>query len=95
MLKLFRRFSAVEGTSLLVLLFIAMPAKYKFGYANVVPVVGWTHGLLWLAYLVFALVVSHKRNWSVGFCLLIILVSVTPFAFVLLDRKLVKLAAAA
>ena len=83
----------VEGTSLLVLLFIAMPLKYKFGYANIVPVVGWTHGLLWLVYLILTLLLSHKRGWSVGFCLLIIFVSVTPFAFLFLDRKLIKIIA--
>ena len=94
MLNFFRKFSVVEGTSLLVLLFIAMPAKYKFGYANIIPVVGWTHGLLWLTYLILALYISHKRGWSVGFCLLIIFVSVTPFAFLLLDRKLTKIIAA-
>ena len=43
--------------------------------------------------MVLALVVSHQRGWSVGFCLLVILVSVTPFAFLFLDRKLVKILA--
>lgn len=94
MLKFFRKFSMVEGISLLVLLFIAMPAKYKFGYANIVPVVGWMHGLLWITYLILTLLISHKRGWSVGFCLLILFVSVTPFVFLFLDRKLIKIIAA-
>ena len=32
MLKTFRILSLIEGLSLLALLFIAMPAKYQFGY---------------------------------------------------------------
>ena len=84
----------VEGSSLLILLFIAMPLKYKFGYANIIPYVGWSHGLLWLLYLVLAIVISHKRGWSVVFCLLVIFVSVTPFAFLFLDRKLKNIIAA-
>ena len=87
MLKSFRLLSLVEGLSLLVLLFIAMPAKYKFGHDFVWPV-GMTHGVLWLAYVLMSLVVSHLRKWSVGAWLLALLSSVVPFGFVLLDRRL-------
>lgn len=87
MLKSFRLLSLVEGLSLLVLLFVAMPAKYQFGHDFVWPV-GMTHGVLWLAYLLASLVVSHLRKWSVGAWLLALLSSVVPFGFVLLDRRL-------
>ena len=94
MLKSFRLLSLVEGLSLLVLLFIAMPAKYKFGHDFVWPV-GMTHGVLWLAYVLMSLVVSHLRKWSVGAWLLALLSSVIPFGFVLLDRRLKRELAAA
>lgn len=87
MLKSFRLLSLVEGLSLLVLLFVAMPAKYQFGHDFVWPV-GMTHGVLWLAYVLASLVVSHLRKWSVGAWLLALLSSVVPFGFVLLDRRL-------
>ncbi|ODS63968.1 MAG: hypothetical protein ABS41_03925 [Arenimonas sp. SCN 70-307] len=87
MLKSFRLLSLVEGLSLLVLLFMAMPAKYQFGHDFVWPV-GMTHGVLWLAYVLASLVVSHLRKWSVGAWLLALLSSVVPFGFVLLDRRL-------
>ena len=34
MLSFFRKLSLIEGLSLIVLLFIAMPAKYHFGYID-------------------------------------------------------------
>ena len=87
MLKAFRLLSLIEGLSLLTLLFIAMPAKYKFGHDFVWPV-GMTHGVLWLAYVVMSLGVSHVRRWSVPFWLLALLSSVVPFGFVFLDSRL-------
>lgn len=87
MLKLFRMLGFIEGLSLITLLFIAMPAKYHFGYDFLWPV-GMTHGVLWLAYSFLSLMVSHKQNWSVMFWLLVLLSSVTPFGFFFLDAKL-------
>lgn len=87
MLKFFRLLSLIEGLSLLTLLFIAMPAKYQFGVDFVWPV-GMTHGVLWLSYVVFSLLVSHLQQWSVLRWLLALASSVIPFAFVLMDAKL-------
>lgn len=87
MLKSFRLLSLIEGLSLIVLLFIAMPAKYKFGHDFVFPV-GMTHGVLWMVYVVASLVVSHLQRWSVLMWALSLLCSVLPFGFLLLDYKL-------
>jgi integral membrane protein len=86
-LKFFRLLSLVEGLSLITLLFIAMPAKYQFGHDFVWPV-GMAHGVLWLAFVLMSLVVSHVRKWSVGAWLLALLCSVVPFGFVYLDARL-------
>ena len=88
MLSFFRKLSLFEGISLIVLLFIAMPAKYQFGYFDSVWVVGMTHGVLWLAYLAVSLVVSHQQKWSIMFWLLVLFASVIPFACFFLDGKL-------
>ncbi|MGM0565087.1 MAG: DUF3817 domain-containing protein [Pseudomonadota bacterium] len=95
MIKAFRYLSLIEGTSLVVLLFIAMPLKYQMDIAGVVPIVGWIHGILFMAYIAMTLVVSHRANWSIGFWLLTMLVSVVPFACLFLDRKLKRMDAAA
>lgn len=87
MLKFFRLLSLVEGLSLLTLLFIAMPAKYQFGHDFVWPV-GMAHGVLWLAFVLTSLVVSHLQRWSVLAWMLALVCSVLPFGFVFLDRRL-------
>lgn len=92
MLNFFRLLSLIEGLSLIVLLFIAMPAKYQFGHDFVWPV-GMAHGLLWMAFVLVSLLVSHLQRWPVTGWLLALLCSVLPFGFVLLDRRLRREAA--
>lgn len=87
MLKTFRMLSLAEGLSLIVLFFIAMPAKYQLGYDFVFPV-GMTHGILWLSYVTLSLAVSHTQKWPVTTWLLVLFASVIPFAFLMVDARL-------
>lgn len=89
MLKTFRTLSLIEGFSLITLLFIAMPAKYQFGI-DYVWSVGMVHGVLWLAYVLLSLVVSHKEKWSILFWAFALLTSILPFGCFLLERKFRK-----
>lgn len=90
MLSIFRSLSLIEGISLIILLFIAMPAKYHFGLFDSIWIVGMTHGLLWLAYFIMSLAVSHQQKWSILFWLVVLLSSVIPFACFFLERQLKK-----
>jgi integral membrane protein len=87
LVKGFRLLSVLEGLSLITLLFIAMPAKYQFGHDFVWPV-GMAHGVLWLAYVLGSLAVSHVLRWSVWAWGLALLCSVLPFGFLLVDARL-------
>lgn len=49
-IRRFRTTALAEGSSFLVLLFVAMPMKYVMGMPRVVTVVGAIHGILFLAY---------------------------------------------
>ena len=49
-LRRFRMTALAEGSSFLILLFIAMPMKYVMGMPRVVTVVGAIHGILFLLY---------------------------------------------
>lgn len=49
-MALVRWMAILEGTSLLALLFIAMPLKYQFGYPEAVRWVGQIHGILFLTF---------------------------------------------
>jgi len=91
-LGILRLVAIVEGLSLLTLLFIAMPLKYQFGNTEIVPVVGMTHGILFIIFLAIAMFVSQRKEWSDKFFMLLILSSMVPFATFFMDRKLKTLA---
>lgn len=87
-LKIFRKVALAEGISFLVLLLIAMPLKYYFGMPMAVKVVGWAHGVLFMAYilLVFTVIKTMKWNWfDTGVALA---VSLIPIGTFWLDRSL-------
>ncbi len=88
MLAKFRMLSLVEGASLLILLFIAMPMKYYFNLPEAVKIVGPIHGVLFLVYMFASLVVSHKLKWTTVKWLMIFLAGVLPFGFLLIDKQL-------
>jgi integral membrane protein len=50
-LKKFKLINKIEGISFLILLFIAMPLKYSFGYPIATKVVGMAHGILVFAFI--------------------------------------------
>ena len=88
MLETFRTLSLIEGISLLTLFFVAMPAKYYLGVPVIVPLVGTTHGLLFLSYLVMSLLVSHRFSWSLLKWIVVLLAGFVPFACFVLERRL-------
>jgi len=87
MLKMFRVISMVEGLSLIVLLCIAMPAKYQFGI-DLVKTVGPIHGFLWLAYLPMLEITSRQQGWSKSFWNLAFITSIVPFGCFFLENKM-------
>ena len=84
----FRLLAMIEGISLLLLLFIAMPLKYVYAMPEAVSVVGMAHGILFLAFVGFGIWVSQQKQWSDGFFALVVLSSMIPFATFAMDRKL-------
>jgi len=87
MIKLFRGISLLEGLSLLALLFIAMPLKYIWGNPEYVRVVGMTHGLLFVAYILFAIMTKFELNWKVKTLFIVFAASVIPFGTFYVDKK--------
>ena len=82
----------LEGISLLLLLFVAMPLKYFWNYPMLIPFVGLAHGILFMVFLVVLFVTSHKMQWSIGIFLLGLLASLLPFGTFFFDNKVKKLA---
>jgi integral membrane protein len=86
----FRVMGFIEGASLLVLLFIAMPLKYWAGLPEVVSVVGALHGAFFISYLLIIAYTTFKIRWSILWALSAVIVAFIPFGNIILDSKLKK-----
>ncbi len=84
----FRVIGIIEGISYLILLGIAMPLKYLAGIPEVVKVVGWAHGVLFVLYCLALLHVWIARRWSFGRAVLAFIVSLLPFGTFIFDKSL-------
>jgi integral membrane protein len=83
------RFVALlEGLSLAVLLFVAMPLKHLAGLPLAVRIVGSAHGLLFLVFCAALYRVALERRWPLKRSLLALFWSVVPLGFLVLDRSL-------
>ncbi len=87
MIKIFRGISLLEGLSLLALLFIAMPIKYIWENPYYVKTIGMAHGLLFIAYVLFAIMTKFELNWKSKTLLIVFAASVIPFGTFYIDKK--------
>jgi len=84
----FRRIAIAEGISFLVLLLIAMPLKYFANLPEAVKIVGWAHGILFVAFLIMAFEVKSTLNKNFGWLVKAFIASILPFGTFVLDRQL-------
>lgn len=87
-IKIFKGVSILEAASFLLLLFIAMPLKYLFNSPAMVGFVGMAHGILFISYLVGALVMYKLLNWKFATLLLVVVCSVLPFGPIYVEKKI-------
>jgi integral membrane protein len=82
----------LEGISLLVLLFVAMPLKYIWGKPWLVQNIGMIHGLLFILYVLQVIQAKVELGWHTGKTLLALTLSVVPLGtFYVTERMLPKL----
>ena len=86
-LRLFRSVARAEGTSFLVLLFVAMPLKYLAGRPAFVTWVGWIHGILFIAYLLAMIPLFRTVGWPLRRAKFVLLAGLVPFGTFVLERK--------
>ncbi|WP_187370997.1 DUF3817 domain-containing protein [Gracilibacillus massiliensis] len=84
----FRWIGLIEGSSLVILLFIAMPLKYWAGLPEVVTVIGSLHGGLFICYILFTLYTTFKVKWSIIWLVSAVAVAFIPFGNFVLDRRI-------
>lgn len=79
----------LEGVSLLVLLFIAVPLKYLAGDPSLTKMVGTIHGVLFLLFVFNTLSVGVEHQWSFKKTTWkVLLACVIPFGTFYIDRKI-------
>lgn len=87
-ISIVRAIGLLEGTSYLLLLFVAMPLKYVFGEPVAVKLVGSAHGALFVLYVVVAILASRKLRWTMRKLASVVLAAVLPFGPFVIDRQL-------
>jgi integral membrane protein len=83
----FKVIAQIEGWSFMILLLIAMPLKYVAHLPLPVKIVGWMHGVLFVLYGFFLLMVLIKSGWKFSRVLLAMLVSFIPLGTFWFERK--------
>lgn len=87
MIKFFKIIALLEGISLLALLFFAMPMKYLFGNPMFVKHIGMAHGLLFILYIVLAILLKIEQKWDMKKFGVICLASIVPFGTFYIEKK--------
>ncbi|QXP63536.1 DUF3817 domain-containing protein [Polaribacter sp. HaHaR_3_91] len=90
MKNIFRIVSILEGISYLLLLFIATPIKYLQDDPSYVKMLGMPHGILFMLYVVLAIVIKKEMNWNNKTLGMVLIASVIPFGTFYVDKKYFK-----
>jgi integral membrane protein len=90
MLRYFKIIAFLEGTSLLLLFFFAMPMKYIFENPSYIRPFGMAHGLLFIGYIIMAIMLKYKDNWSSKKFGYVAIASVIPFGTFYIEKKYLR-----
>lgn len=87
--NVFRFIAIIEGLSYILLL-IATPIKYLLDNEQYVKALGMPHGILFILYIVFAVLIQKKMNWNNKNLIIVMLASIVPFGTFYIDYKYLK-----
>lgn len=85
----FRVVAVVEAISFVTLL-AASIAKRAFDLPGLVPVIGPIHGLIFLAYFAYAVLLREELGWSTPKTFAVVAAAVVPFGGIVVERRLVS-----
>ena len=81
----------LEGTSLLLLIFVAVPLKRIWDLPELVRAIGPVHGLLFLLFVLSTLSVALKQKWSFTQTTWKVLIAcLIPFGTFYVDHRILK-----
>ncbi len=87
MIKSFRSIALLEGISTLALYFFAMPMKYMANDPVYVKNIGMVHGILFMLYIAFALMLKSEQKWNSKTFAIVCLASIFPFGTFYIEKK--------
>ena len=88
---LLRLVAFLEGSSLLLLVFIAVPFKYFLDNPALVKAIGPVHGVLFLLFVFATLRIASGQNWKfLHITWKVLLSSVVPFGTFYIDFKILR-----
>ena len=90
MIKYFKIIALIEGISLLLLFFFAMPMKYLFDQPVFVKNIGMAHGILFILYIIMAIMLKVEENWNLKKLGIICLASIVPFGTFYIEKKYLR-----
>jgi len=86
----FKFINKIEGISFIILLFVAMPMKYYFGYPIATKIVGMAHGLLVFIFIYQLIEAKNEANLTLKESALYFVLSLIPFGSFYTDKLLTK-----
>jgi len=87
MIKLLRIVGYLEGTSYILLLFVAVPIKHYADDPQLVKLLGMPHGLLFISYIIITIINSRSFKWGRNKTFQIMISSIVPFGTYYIDKK--------
>jgi integral membrane protein len=88
-LQILRALAILEGTSYL-LLFITMVLKYQYNMPQPNYIAGMAHGILFIAYCVWVLIIGKQKHWSLKILFYALIASLIPIGTFVADAKIFK-----
>ena len=89
-LQKFKFINKIEGISFIILLFVAMPMKYYFGYPIATKIVDMIHGLLVFIFIYQLIEAKSEANLTLKESALYFVLSLIPFGSFYTDKLLAK-----
>ena len=90
-LNTLRILANLEGGSLILLIFVAVPLKYLFGIPQATQFIGPIHGILFLLFVVKTLSFAVEKGWKFKeITWKILLACIIPFGTFYIDHKILK-----
>lgn len=89
MLKIFKVIAILEGISYLVLFanMLAVKPIYPDLYKTLLYPIGMAHGVLFIGYVVLAILLKYEQNWDWTKLGVVLVASLLPFATFWVEKK--------